>query len=123
VGQVSKIGAFSSSVIKLLNLDIPINTPIFIGESNILHMKNNHPVDFEKYFPVMAEIIAEPDYVCINKKDGSLEYVKEYKPDQVKVAVRVSTNGTYYARTLYVLNNQRVLDFIEKGILKRVKQS
>jgi len=54
VGQVSKIGAFSSSVIKLLNLDIPINTPIFIGESNILHMKNNHPVDFEKYFPVMA---------------------------------------------------------------------
>ena len=41
--------------------------------------------------------------------------------EYVKVAVRVASSGKYYARSLYVLNHNRVHNFIKKGTLKRVE--
>lgn len=41
--------------------------------------------------------------------------------EHVKVAVRVSNNGLYFARSLYVLNEKRVENFIQKGTLKPIK--
>lgn len=35
----------------------------------------------------------------------------------VKVAVRISSSGIFYARYLYVLNSNRVKNFINKGTL------
>ena len=54
--------------------------------------------------------------------DGSIEYVKDFQinGEFVKVAVRLSGGGTLYARSLYVLNHNRVINFIQKGTLKRV---
>ena len=114
------IGHFASRVINILKLNIAVGTPIYIGVSNLMHMQANHLADYNKYSDKLGLILSSPDYVCINKKDGSVEYVKEFPPDNVKVAVRISTNGNYYARTLYVLNNKRTLSFIKRGILKKV---
>jgi len=60
--------------------------------------------------------------VGMNPKDGSIEYVREFLLDGefVKVAVRVSGSGNLYARSLYVLNRQRVHNFIQSGTLKKV---
>lgn len=116
-----KIGYFSSTVINALGLDIPVGTPIYISDSNIEHMKSSHPEDYQKYGCDISDIIAFPDYVGRNTKDNSIEFTKEYIIDGkfVKVAVRVSTKNVYYARSLYVLNSNRVRNFIEKGTLKR----
>lgn len=61
------------------------------------------------------------DYVGINSSDNSIEFVKEYVIDNefVKVAVRVSRGNKLYARSLYVLNNRRVKNFIAKNTLKK----
>ena len=117
-----KIGCFTSSVIELLNLDIPAGTPIYIADTNIEHMSTAHPDDFKKYGNNIADIIAHPDYVGKNAKDNSIEYTKEYviNNDFVKVAVRVTTHNVYYARSLYVLNPNRVKNFIKKGTLKKL---
>ena len=40
--------------------------------------------------------------------------------EYVKVAVRVSASNTYYARSLYILNPNRVKNFIAKGTLKKL---
>ena len=73
------IGYFQQNVIDLLELnDISCGTPIFLGESNIEHMKNRHPYEFDKYFPDIREIINNPDYVGQNPKDLSISFVKEY---------------------------------------------
>lgn len=66
--------------------------------------------------------MGNPDYVGLNTKDESIEYVKEYKVDDeyVKVAVRVSGNRNYFARSIYVLNKTRVKNFITKGTLKKL---
>ena len=47
-----KIGSFSREVIELLQLDITAGTPIYIGSSNIEHIKSRHPYEYEKYFPL-----------------------------------------------------------------------
>ena len=117
-----KIGCFSADVIHTLGLNIPIGTPIYISESNIEHMKTSHPEDFQKYGCDIENIIAYPDYVGRNHKDNSIEFTKEYCIDSnfVKVAVRVSSQNIYYARSMYVLNPNRVKSFIEKGTLKKL---
>jgi hypothetical protein len=114
-----KIGCFSSAVINALNLGIPSGTPIYISDSNIEHMKTSHPQDFQKYWCDIKKIIAEPDYVGKNFKDNSIEFTKEYQIDNdfVKVAVRVTSNNIFYARSMYVLNPHRVKNFIAKGTL------
>lgn len=114
-----KIGEFSPELIKILHLDISAGTPIYIADSNIEHMKSSHPKDFQKYGNDIESIIASPDYVGRNIKDDSIEFTKEYLLDGtfVKVAVRVSLQNIYYARSLYVLNANRVKKFIAKGTL------
>lgn len=118
----TKIGNFSARVIELLELDIPVGTPIYIADSNIEHMKSSHPEDYKKYGAELNNIITNPDYVGKNAKDDSIEFTKEYciNGDYVKVAVRVSTRNIYYARSLYVLNPNRVKNFIAKGTLKKL---
>lgn len=85
-------------------------------------MKSAHPNDFEKYSGDLICILAYPDYVGRNPTDGSIEYVKEFliNGEYVKVAVRISANGLYFARSLYVLNPRRVHNYIHKGTLKKV---
>lgn len=77
--------------------------------------------DFALYGEYIPLILAAPDYVALNAKDGSIEYVKEVQVNSVyvKVAVRVSARGQLFARSVYRLNTNRVLNFIEKGTLKR----
>lgn len=117
-----RIGCFSSAVIETLGLDIPSGTPIYIADTNIEHMKTSHPEDFEKYGNDIADIVATPDYVGQNAKDDSIEFTKEYiiNGGFVKVAVRVTTRNVYYARSMYVLNPNRVKNFIRKGTLKKL---
>jgi len=116
-----KVGKISERVIKVLGLNMDAETPIYMGESNVNHMMQRHPSDYEKYGDKIPEILNQPDYVGRNPSDGSIEYVKEFliEGEYVKVAVRISGTGKYYARSLYVLNANRVHNFIAKGTLKR----
>lgn len=118
-----QVGTVSEKVIKLLGLEgISADTPIYLGDSNIEHMKSRHLNDYLKYGADISIIINEADYVGINANDNSIEYVKEYKIDDeyVKVAVRVSKGNVFYARSIYVLNKNRVINYINKNTLKKL---
>ena len=115
------VGQISPKIESLLGLPTPLDRNIYLGASNLQHMKTSHPEDFAKYGTDMITILAYPDYVGQNPSDGSIEFVKEYKVDNeyVKVAVRLSASDRFYARSLYILNNNRVNNFIAKGTLKK----
>ena len=119
---MEQIGKLSSQIINALSLNMPVDTPIFMGASNIAHMQNSHPADYAKYGASISDILSSPDYVGINPTDNSIEYVKEYRIDNefVKVAVRVSGGGNLYARSIYILNNNRTQNFIARGTLKKI---
>lgn len=121
--MANQVGTITEEIIDILGItNIKPNTPILLGDTNIQHMKSSHPEDYQKYSSHIINILASPDYVGINKKDNSIEYVKEFKVDNnfVKVAVRISLNGNVFARSIYVLNKNRVNNFINKGTLKKV---
>lgn len=120
--MTTEVGRVSARVIELLGLPVQADQPILLGDSNIAHMRNRHPVDYAKYGEFIPLILSAPDYVGRNPSDGSVEYVKEFQVDGefVKVAVRLSGGGVLYARSVYVLNSKRVHNFIQKGTLKRV---
>lgn len=117
--MIRHIGEIKSEVIELLDLKIEKSNLIYLGDSNIQHMIDTHPYDYNRYGEYISEIVNNPDYVGLNKKDNSIEYVKEFIENNkyVKVAVRISTNGKYYARSIYTLNNNRVKNFIENKTL------
>ena len=58
-----KIGTFSQEVINILGLNLTADMPIYIGKSNIEHIKNRHPYEYEKYFCKIGEILLKPDYI------------------------------------------------------------
>lgn len=121
-----KVGEINEIVIQILNLSLDPDTPIFLGETNLEHMKNEHPEDFEKYSGKIAEILAFPDYVAKHPKKDSIEYIKKYYDeeidDHVLVAVRATANGVHFAKTLFVMADRKVKKYKEKGALKEIKK-
>ncbi len=117
-----RVGKVTAKVISLLGLSLPEGQPIYLGASNIQHMQSRHPADYAQYGQYIPQILSFPDYVGQNPADGSIEYVKEFhvNGEFVKVAVRLSGGGELYARSLYVLNPNRVQNFIRKGTLKKI---
>ena len=117
------IAHITQEIIDLLGLPCQGNTPIYLGQTNRAHMQTSHPQDYQKYQEYIGLILTEPEHVGVNPSDQSIEYVRAFQIDAheyVKVAVRVSLSGRYYARTLYVLNPNRVHNFIQRGTLKRL---
>ena len=111
---MKQVGVITEQVITVLHLDVAPNTPIFLGDTNIAHMQAEHERDYGRYGDLIGEIIAAPTYVGYKK--GSIEYVKEVA-EYVKVAVRVSSDGTYFARTLYTMNPDKMESMVAKGFL------
>ena len=116
------IGYISPSVIKTLTLAIAPNTPVYIGESNIEHIKNRHPYEYDKYYRDIGIIINSPDYVGLNPKDDSILFVKTYKIDSeyVRVAVKITSGGRCFAKTLHTLSTCNAERYLEKGTLKKL---
>ena len=115
------VGEVTEDIAQLLGITPPADRTIYLGTSNLAHMKKSHPVDFARYGGELINILAAPDYVGQHPTDGSIEYVKEFllAGEYVKVAVRLSKSDRYYARSLYILNNNRVKNYITKGTLKK----
>lgn len=119
--RAKQVGKLSQRVIELLGLTLSEGRSILLGESNIAHMVSRHPEDYALYGEYIPLILSMPDYMALNTKDESIEYVKEVQMDDVyvKVAVRVSARGQLFARSVYRLNTNRAKNFIEKGTLKK----
>ena len=115
-----KIGYFSQEVIEILDLDLYVGMPIYIGLSNVEHIKKRHPYEYEKYFTHIEDIISMPDYVGKNPSDGSIAFVKFYNigDEYVRVAVKVTTNGVAFVKTLHLLSTVNAERYIKKGTLK-----
>lgn len=122
-----KVGEIDEIVIRLLNLSLKPNKPIFIGEQNLQHIKDRHPEDFEKYGEKISEILTNPDYVAKHPRKDSIEYIKVYydeeQSDHVLVAVRATTRGINFARTLFVMSEEKVKMYEEKGALHEYKKN
>lgn len=121
MGQQEQIGVLDKKVIDLLGLSMQEGTAIFCGPANTEHMKTEHPGDFEMYGDKMNDIIKNPTYVSLNPSKGSIEYIKVFvteNEDHVLVAVRASGRGVLFARTLFVMSDEKVEKYHLKNAFK-----
>jgi len=116
-----KIGEFSQLVIDTLQLDVAVGTPIYVGESNLRHMSQRHPKAFKKYGDRISRVISEADWVAL-ADDSSVEFVKMFG-QHIKVAVRISVAGDYYARTLFHVEPNLANNKIKQGYWKPIEKS
>ena len=118
----SKIGKIGDSIVTAFSLNIDPDTPVYIGERNIYHIKSKHNDDYLAYGGKINYILNSPDFVGINNKDNSLEYYKEFGEDivYVKLAVRSTSNGVYFARTMYSVKATTLKNRIEKGTVVKI---
>lgn len=112
-----QIGKVTRKIIEILDLKYNKEELIFIGEANILHMKKEHPDDFNKYSDDIEEIINNPTYLARNIKKNSIEFIKEYKENNefVLIAVRASNKNVHFARTMYVMSLDKVNKYIRNN--------
>ncbi len=63
----------------------------------------------------IGKIVNNPTYVAFNPNQESIEYIKEFidNKEHVLVAVRVTTSGVWFARTLFIMTERK------KNILKQ----
>lgn len=115
-----KVGELSYRVIKLLGLSLQEGSPIYIGKENIRHIKKSHLRDFQKYGKDINKIISFPTYISRNPKKNSIEYIKVYedKGDYVLVAVRSSSSGILYIRTLFIMSYEKIAKYWIKKVFK-----
>lgn len=116
-----RVGEVNRKVIDTFGLSISEGVDIFCGPGNIEHMKKEHPEDFEKYFGHIEEIISSPTYICKHPNKDSIEYVKVFideNNDHVLVAVRASGRGVLFARTLFVMDDEKVEKYNNKNAFK-----
>ena len=112
-----QVGTITAEVISLLGLSVQPGCPILLGESNYKHMRESHPDAFADYFDQLEEILAYPDYVNLNPKDGSVKYIKHIF-ENVAVGVRVSAGGTAFARTIFIVEAWKLRQYEAGGHLK-----
>ncbi|MCL5289689.1 MAG: PBECR2 nuclease fold domain-containing protein [Bacillota bacterium] len=112
------VGKIDQRIIDLLELSIPVDTPIFLGKTNIDHMHKEHPEDYKKYFSELGNIIASPDYVTKHPKKDSIEYIKVFD-GYVLVAVRISNKGKLFAKTIFKMSNEKIEKYQKKNVLKK----
>lgn len=101
---------------------MPDDPKIYLGDQNIKHMLSSHPDDYRKYGDRIGLIISEPDYVFYDRRDNTIEFIKQIIVDgeYVKLAVRATKSDKYYARTLYVIRKERVEQYVKSGTLKKI---
>lgn len=115
-------GKINQRVIDLTGVTVPADTPIFVGETNIAHMKDEHPEHYALYGDKLGDIISSPDYIAKHPKKDSIEYIKVFNDpvtdEHVLVAVRASKSGVYYARSLFVMSEDKKRKYRQKGAFK-----
>lgn len=115
-----QIGIISNKVAKIIKRNVVEGTPIYIGVSNIQHIKSKHFDEYNLYLDNLSDIIENPDYVGYSQKNNSIEYIKTIEPDNVLVAVRVSNNRKAFVKTMYAISSNKVDLRLYKGYITRL---
>jgi hypothetical protein len=115
-----QVGVITQATIDLLGLsNIEANKEICVGPTNISHMQRSHPEDFARYGDRLEDVIQSPHYVMLHPSDGSIRFIREYIEDgeRVLVAVRASSGGSFFARSLYTIEEAKLESYRNTGNL------
>lgn len=111
------VGFLRQEIIDGLKIDTNVNTPIYLGDTNMEHIKRKHPYEYECYFRYIEDIISNPDYYGINPKDKNIMLIKifETSENKIRVGIKLANDGKLYMKTLHVLSSVNFERFLQRG--------
>lgn len=116
---MKKVGQLSKSIIREFKLDFEEGAEILLSPKRKKHMEKHRDEfsDFDATFERIDEIIQNPDFVGRHPNGQSLEYIKKIDGN-VLVAVRLS--DTLTVRTMYVIKETKLQNYIKSGRTKKI---
>ena len=94
VAEIHTIGRIDRAIYRQIAADI-VTDQVIITERQITHIKERHPGDFERLYPHLAEIVAQPDHILQSRKPNTALILKEISTDnqQLKLVLRLATRA------------------------------
>ena len=97
------------------------NRTILLWKDRIEHIKKHSfdksGIPADEMCALIPEIINNPDYLGVRKKDLSIQFIKRYS-DSILVAVRMDGKGRLLFRTMYTITESQLSDYLKKGSAK-----
>lgn len=92
MAEIHTIGRIDRAIYRQIAADI-VTDQVLITERQITHIKERHPGDFERFYPHLAEIVAQPDHILQSRKPNTALILKEISTDnqQLKLVLRLAT--------------------------------
>ena len=91
---------------------------IIMWKDRIEHLKkhsyDSSDMSAQEMCSLIPEIIDNPDYLGIRKKDMSIQFIKRYSNNML-VAVRMDNKGKLLFRTMYTITESQLSDYLRKG--------
>jgi len=113
------VGKLKVEIIEMLELPYE-NRDIFIGGTNKKHIRKKHRKEFDNYLDRIPEIIENPTYVGVHPARGGIEFIKKYD-ENIMVAVQASKKDVLYVRSMYIITEDKVKRYLEKGTIKKMQ--
>lgn len=87
------VGKINRDIYKCITDDI-VTDEVIITDSQIRHIKNRHPNDYERFAKHFSEIVAEPDYILKANKPDTAVILKEIidKGERFQTVLRLCTS-------------------------------
>ncbi len=87
------IGKIDKNIYKCITEDIRTDE-VIITDTQIQHIKDRHPTDYEKYFKYAEEIVMFPDYIIEANKPYTALILKEIQTEneKFKTVLRLATS-------------------------------
>ena len=92
--QVHSVGKINRDIYKCITEDI-VTDEVIITDERILHIKERHPNDYERFYSYIPEIINDPDFIIEANKPNTAVVLKEIEErgEQFKLVLRIKVQG------------------------------
>lgn len=115
-----KLGVVSKEICKEWNIPEHEGKEIVIYIDRIDHARQKHLHEFssEKEFNTVVRdlkrIISYPDFVYYDAQKKGLEYYKKLTPNNILVAVRVSSEKVFKVKSFYPVSPEKIANRMKK---------
>ena len=94
VVDVHSVGRINVEIYRCVTKDITTDE-VIITDERIMHIKERHPDDYERYYTYLKEIVEDPDYIIESNKPNTaliLKEIEESEERQFKTVLRLKTS-------------------------------
>lgn len=113
------VGKIDKDMYKCITEDIRTDE-VIITDERIDHIKERHPVDYEKYGSYIPEIITNPDYIIRDKRPNTAMLLKEFVNNETAERIRLTLRLIAKSENSEYKNSILTFMYVHESEYKRI---